>query len=236
MRRSDGRGQSELRNIKITRNYTKYAKGSVLIEMGNTKVICTASVDEKVPNFLRDTGKGWVTSEYSMLPSSTEDRIQRERFKVSGRTYEIQRLIGRSLRAVTDLELLGERSIYVDCDVIQADGGTRTASITGAFIALNDAISKLIKEGKIIKNPLKENIAAISVGIIGGKNMIDLNYSEDSSADVDMNVVMTESGKLVEVQGTSEKIPFSKKDLDGLLELAEKGIKQLIKKQKSIYE
>lgn len=235
MRRSDGRGQTELRAIKITRNYTKYAKGSVLIEMGNTKVICTASVDEKVPNFLRDTGKGWVTSEYSMLPSSTEDRIQRERFKVSGRTYEIQRLIGRSLRAITDLDMLGERSIYVDCDVIQADGGTRTASITGAFIALNDAATKLVKEGKIKKNPLKENIAAVSVGMINGKKMLDLNYIEDSSADVDMNVVMTESGKLVEIQGTSEKEPFSQEDLNELLELAEKGIRQIMKKQKSIY-
>ena len=236
MRRNDGRGVCELRKIKFIRNYTKYSKGSVLIEMGNTKVICTASVSDKVPNFLRDSGRGWVTSEYSMLPSSTQDRLQRERFKVSGRTYEIQRLIGRTLRAITDLEALNEKSIYIDCDVIQADGGTRTAAITGSFIALKDACIKLKKENLINKDPIKENIAAVSVGIVSGKKLLDLNYEEDSTAEVDMNVVMTDAGKMVEIQGTSEKEPFSEKDLNELIGLAKKGIKQLIRKQKKAYE
>jgi len=232
--RSDGRKADQLRKLKITRNYLKSAEGSVLIEMGDTKVICTASVDEHVPPFLRGKGTGWVTAEYAMLPRSTEQRVQRERNKVGGRTYEIQRLIGRSLRSVVDMEALGERQILIDCDVIQADGGTRTAAITGAYVALVDAISTLKKRGMIETVPVIDQLAAVSVGIVKGTPMLDLCYAEDSTADVDMNLVMTGKGKIVEVQGTAEKEPFSKADLGALLALGEKGIRKLIKKQKEV--
>ena len=222
------------RKTKIIRNYLMHPEGSVLIETGNTKVICTASVQEGVPPFLIDSGKGWVTAEYGMLPRSTETRMKREasRGKISGRTAEIQRLIGRSLRSVVDLTLLDGYTIQVDCDVIQADGGTRTASITGACVALNDAFEKLLAEGKIEENPLKEWVAAISVGIVDGEPVLDLSYEQDSVAEVDMNVVMTESGKFVEIQGTAEEKPFSDEQLKTMLRLAKQGIKQLIKKQK----
>jgi len=222
------------RRTKITRNYLLHAEGSVLIETGNTKVICTASVQEGVPPFLTDSGKGWITAEYGMLPRSTETRMSREatRGKISGRTAEIQRLIGRSLRAVVDLTLLEGYTIQIDCDVIQADGGTRTASITGACVALNDAFEKMLADGKIEKNPLREWIAAISVGIVDGEPVLDLSYEQDSRAEVDMNVVMTESGKFVEIQGTAEEKPFSNEQLNAMLRLAKQGIKQLIKKQK----
>ena len=222
------------RKTKITRNYLLHAEGSVLIETGNTKVICTASVQEGVPPFLTDSGKGWITAEYGMLPRSTETRMSREatRGKISGRTAEIQRLIGRSLRAVVDLTLLEGYTIQIDCDVIQADGGTRTASITGAYVALNDAFEKMLADGKIEKNPLREWIAAISVGIVDGEPVLDLSYEQDSRAEVDMNVVMTESGKFVEIQGTAEEKPFSNEQLNAMLRLAKQGIKQLIKKQK----
>ena len=222
------------RRTKITRNYLLHAEGSVLIETGNTKVICTASVQEGVPPFLTDSGKGWITAEYGMLPRSTETRMSREatRGKISGRTAEIQRLIGRSLRAVVDLTLLEGYTIQIDCDVIQADGGTRTASITGACVALNDAFEKMLADGKIEKNPLREWIAAISVGIVDGEPVLDLSYEQDSRAEVDMNVVMTESGKSVEIQGTAEEKPFSNEQLNAMLRLAKQGIKQLIKKQK----
>ncbi len=235
MKRIDGRASAELRKISIKRNYLKYALGSCLIEMGDTKVICSASYEERVPSFLKDTGKGWVTAEYGMLPASCTERIQREssKGKLSGRTHEIQRLIGRSLRAVCDLTKLGERAIWIDCDVIQGDGGTRTASITGSFIALADACSKLEKKGKI-KNPLIDYIAAVSVGIVNGKPVLDLCYEEDSKAEVDMNIIMTGAGKFVEVQGTAEHAPFSKHDLDELLLLAKKGIAELIHHQKRL--
>lgn len=235
MKRVDGRTANELRKITIKRNYLKYALGSCLIEMGDTKVICSASYDERVPNFLKDTGKGWVTAEYGMLPASCTERIQREsaKGKLSGRTHEIQRLIGRSLRAVCDLRKLGEHAIWIDCDVIQGDGGTRTASITGSFIALADACQKLAKEGKI-KNPLIDYIAAVSVGILNGKPVLDLCYEEDSKAEVDMNIIMTGSGKFVEVQGTAEHEPFSKHDMDQLLSLGKKGITELIQYQKQL--
>jgi len=230
MPRIDGRRADELRKIKVTKKYTKYAEGSCLIEFGDTKVICTATVEENVPPFLKNSGTGWVTAEYGMLPRSTHTRIQRE--KTSGRTYEIQRLIGRSLRAVIDLEKLGERMVKIDCDVIQADGGTRTASITGGFIALAEALSKIKKEGKISEVPLRDYVAAISVGIYKGKIVLDLNYEEDSKADMDMNIVMLGKGEFVEVQGTSERQPFSKKQMNELLSLAEKGIKELFSIQK----
>ena len=234
MKRRDGRQTDQLRKVSIKRNYLKYALGSCLIEMGNTRVVCSASLDEKVPHFLKDSGKGWVSAEYGMLPASCTERIQREssRGRTSGRTHEIQRLIGRSLRAVCDLNELGERAIWVDCDVIQGDGGTRTASITGSFIALSDAFEKLRKEGKIVRNPLKDYVAAVSVGIVGGKPALDLCYEEDSKAEVDMNIVMTGSGFFVEVQGTAEHAPFPKKELDRLLVLAKKGISELIGLQK----
>lgn len=234
MRRVDGRLANQLRKVSIKRNYLKYALGSCLIEMGDTKVICSASLDENVPRFLKGTGKGWVTAEYGMLPASCTERIQRESSKgrTGGRTHEIQRLIGRSLRAICDLGELGERAIWIDCDVVQGDGGTRTASITGSFIALADAIQKLRTQKKISKNPLKDYVAAVSVGVLGGKPSLDLCYQEDSSAEVDMNVVMTGSSRLVEVQGTAEHAPFSKKELDQLLLLAKKGISELIAIQK----
>jgi ribonuclease PH len=230
--RVDGRKADELRKVKITRKYIKSAEGSVLIEMGDTKVICTATVENSVPPFLRGNGTGWVTAEYAMLPRSSAQRIQRERGKVGGRTYEIQRLIGRSLRSVVDMKLLGERSVLIDCDVVQADGGTRTASITGAYVALADALRHIKKQGLIQTVPITDFLAAISVGIVDGKPMLDLCYVEDSSAEVDMNLVMTGKGGIVEVQGTAEGKPFSKSELGKLLALGEKGIKTLIKKQR----
>lgn len=232
--RNDGRKEDELRPVFITRHFTKHAEGSVLIECGDTKVICTASVEESVPPFLRGKGTGWVTAEYSMLPRATNTRSSREaaRGKQSGRTLEIQRLIGRSLRAVTDLTLLGERSITIDCDVIQADGGTRTASITGSYVALCDAIKTLEDSGKITASPIKDAVAAVSVGIIHGKALLDLNYIEDSSAEVDMNFVMTSGGCLVEVQGTAEAEPFTFAQMDEMRSLGAAGIAQLFELQK----
>ncbi|MGE5173037.1 MAG: ribonuclease PH [Betaproteobacteria bacterium] len=232
--RVDGRKADELRRIKITRNYIKSAEGSVLIEMGDTRVICTATVDNSVPPFLKGKGTGWVTAEYAMLPRSSAQRIQRERSKVGGRTYEIQRLIGRSLRSIVDMNALGERSVLIDCDVIQADGGTRTASITGAYVALVDALRHIKKSGLIETVPVSDYLAAISVGIVNGTRMLDLCYVEDAAAEVDMNLVMTGSGSIVEVQGTAEGEPFSKTELDKLLALGEKGIRALIKKQREM--
>lgn len=232
--RIDGRRADELRRLKITRNYIKSAEGSVLIEMGDTRVLCTATVDNSVPPFLKGKGAGWVTAEYAMLPRSSPQRIPRERNKVGGRTHEIQRLIGRSLRSVTDMDALGERTVLVDCDVIQADGGTRTAAITGAYVALVDALRHLKKQGMIATVPVSDYLAAVSVGIVGDKPMLDLCYLEDAEAEVDMNLVMTGTGKIVEVQGTAEGLPFSKTDLARLIALGEKGIKTLIKKQKEL--
>ncbi|MFA5241023.1 MAG: ribonuclease PH [Sulfuricella sp.] len=233
--RPSQRGADQLRAITITRNYTKHAEGSVLIECGDTKVICTASIDEKVPPFLRGKGQGWVTAEYGMLPRSTGSRMDREaaRGKQSGRTQEIQRLIGRSLRSVVDLKKLGERTIQIDCDVIQADGGTRTASITGAFVALHDAVSLLLKKQLLATSPLTDFVAAISVGVYRGVPVLDLDYAEDSDCDTDMNVVMTGSGGFVEVQGTAEGAPFSRGEMEALLDLAQSGIVQLVAKQKA---
>ena len=230
--RIDGRKADELRPISITKNYIKSAHGSLLIEIGDTRVICTATVQESVPPFLKNTGTGWVTAEYAMLPRSSPQRITRERSKVGGRTHEIQRLIGRSLRAVTDLKALGERSVLIDCDVIEADGGTRTASITGAYIALVVALLEVKKQGLLGRVPINDFLAAVSVGVVDGKSVLDLCYAEDSKADVDMNLVMTGSGKVVEVQGTAEGEPFSRENLDELLMLGEKGITSLIKRQK----
>jgi ribonuclease PH len=232
--RPDGRKADELRKLKITRNYIKTAEGSVMIQMGDTWVICTATVESSVPPFLRGKGTGWVTAEYAMLPRSSGQRIQRERSKVGGRTHEIQRLIGRALRSVVDMGALGERSVLIDCDVVQADGGTRTASITGAYIALVDALRHVKKQGLIEQIPVLDYLAAVSVGIVDGKPMLDLCYTEDSGAEVDMNLVMTGKGKIVEVQGTAEGEPFSQAELGKLLALGEKGIKQLIQKQKNI--
>lgn len=231
MRRFDGRGPETLRPVKITRHFMKHAEGSVLIEWGDTRVICTASVEERVPPFLRNTGKGWVTAEYSMLPRSTHTRTSRDTGRGNGRTFEIQRLIGRSLRSVIDLSDFGERTIWVDCDVIQADGGTRTASITGAYVAIMDAFRRLVKDGVIEKIPLKDSVAAISVGKVDEKVVLDLNYSEDSRAQVDMNVVMTGSGMFVEVQGTGEEAVFTKQEMDDMLRKARRGIKELTKIQ-----
>lgn len=237
--RDCGRKPDEMRPVTIQRNYTIHAEGSVLIATGNTKVICTASVDDRQPRFMRDQniqGKGWVTAEYSMLPRSTSKRMQREatQGRLGGRTQEIQRLIGRSLRAAVDLDLLGERSIWIDCDVIQADGGTRTAAITGAYVALWDACKTLQDEKKIKELPIVENIAATSVGIIDGIPMLDLCYTEDSAADVDMNVVMTGSGKFIEIQGTAEHNPFTREESDQLLDLAVNGIQELVRLQNKI--
>jgi len=231
--RLDGRRYDEIRKVEIRRKFLKNPPGSVLISLGETKVLCTATIEEKVPQFLENTGKGWITAEYSLLPGSTHTRTRREASvgKISGRTQEIQRLIGRSLRSVADLFLLGERTIWIDCDVLQADGGTRTASITGAYVALGDAVSFLLSKKVININPIKDQVAAISVGIVDGKKCLDLTYQEDSNADVDMNVVMTKSGKLVEIQATAEKKPFSKSDLDKLLLLASKGIFHLFETQ-----
>jgi len=234
MERIDGRELDQLRPVKITRNYLKHAEGSVLIEMGDTKVICTASVEEKVPPFLKGQGRGWVTGEYGMLPRSTEVRKPRDstRGKVDGRTMEIQRLIGRALRSVVDLDALGEITVFIDCDVIQADGGTRTASITGAFVALADAFGKLLEQGKISKMPLNSFVAAVSVGIKDSTVMLDLNYAEDSTCQVDMNIVMTDKGQLVEIQGTGEEKPFTRQEMEQMLAYGEKGIMELIELQK----
>jgi ribonuclease PH len=232
--RIDGRKADELRTIRITRNYIKSAEGSVLIQMGDTWVLCTATAENSVPPFLKGKGTGWVTAEYAMLPRSSAQRIQRERSKVGGRTHEIQRLIGRALRSVVDLPALGERSLIIDCDVIQADGGTRTASITGAYIALVDALRHLKKQRLLDTIPVTDHLAAVSVGIVGGRPVLDLCYQEDSTAEVDMNLVMTGKGKIVEVQGTAEGEPFSREELSNMLALGEKGIKQLVKKQKDL--
>ncbi|HBM79318.1 MAG: ribonuclease PH [Clostridiales bacterium] len=234
MERIDGRKYDEKRNVKITRNYNLYAEGSALIEEGNTKVICTASIEDKVPPFLKGTGEGWITCEYGMIPRSTKARRTREssRGRVDGRTMEIQRLIGRALRSVVDLKLLGERTIWIDCDVLQADGGTRTASVTGSFIALVDAINKLDETVKFQKYPLNDHVAAISVGIVDGEKLLDLCYEEDSRAQVDMNIIMTDSGEFVEIQGTGEQKPFTRDDMDILIKLGEKGIRELILLQK----
>ncbi len=229
MSRNDGRCSDDLRPITITRNFIKHAEGSVLIEFGDTRVICTASVEESVPPFLRGKGTGWVTAEYSMLPRATHTRSTREasKGKQTGRTLEIQRLIGRSLRAVVDLDRLGERSIHIDCDVIQADGGTRTASITGAYVALIDALTTLRSKGQISLIPVRESVAAVSVGIVGGQVLLDLDYSEDSTAEVDMNFVMTSSDRFVEVQGTAEAEPFTIEQMDAMRTVAMTGIRRL---------
>ncbi|MBN1869410.1 MAG: ribonuclease PH [Candidatus Omnitrophica bacterium] len=236
MKRNDGRAFNELRKIRITKNYLKNAEGSCLIECGETRVVCTASLEDSVPPFLKNKGAGWVTAEYGMLPCSCETRIRREKAAGSGRTLEIQRLIGRSLRGVIDLDKLGERTIKIDCDVVQADGGTRTASITGGFIALALALMKIRKEGRMDAMPLTDYVAAVSVGIYKGEQLIDLNYAEDSQADMDMNVVMVGKGKFIEVQGTAEKNAFSKAEMDKLLDLAKKGIKELIEIQEKNVE
>jgi ribonuclease PH len=234
--RPSQRRSDQLRDVEIIRHYTKHAEGSVLIKFGDTHVLCTASIDEKVPGFLKGKGQGWVTAEYGMLPRSTGSRMDREaaKGKQSGRTQEIQRLIGRSLRAIIDLGKLGERSIQIDCDVIQADGGTRTASITGAYVALHDAISSLMKSGKITESPLIDSVAAISVGVHQGKAVLDLDYIEDSDCDTDMNVVMTGSGGFVEIQGTAEGAAFSRHEMNAMLDLAAQGIQQLIEKQNEV--
>ncbi len=233
--RSGGRNDDQLRPVQITRNYTVHAEGSVLIEFGGTKVLCTASVEEKVPPHKRGSGEGWVTAEYGMLPRATHTRSDREaaRGKQSGRTQEIQRLIGRSLRAVFDLKLLGERTIQLDCDVLQADGGTRTASITGAFVAAQDAVGTLMAQGKLAQSPIVASVAAISVGILRGTPLLDLDYAEDSACDTDMNVVMTGAGHFVEVQGTAEGAAFSRAQMNSLLALAEKGIAELMVMQQT---
>jgi len=232
------RAASQLRSLKITRNYTCHAEGSVLVEFGATKVLCTASLEESVPGFLRGKGSGWVTAEYGMLPRATNTRMAREaaKGKQSGRTQEIQRLIGRSLRAVTDMAALGERQVKIDCDVLQADGGTRCASITGACVALHDALSRLVAGGKLASHPMRELVGAVSVGIVGGQPVLDLDYAEDSTCDTDMNVVMTASGGIIEVQGTAEGAPFSRAELDTLLELAAAGIGDIVAAQKSALE
>ncbi|MBS0180002.1 MAG: ribonuclease PH [Nitrospira sp.] len=234
--RIDGRRRDQIRPVKVTRNFTKHAEGSVLIEMGDTKVICTASIEEKVPPFLKGKGTGWVTAEYAMLPRATHDRSPREsvKGKQGGRTLEIQRLVGRALRAVIDTSRLGERTIWIDCDVIQADGGTRTASITGSFIALADAVSVLKKRELVKLNPLTDYLAAISIGKVGGHVMVDLAYEEDSHAEVDLNLVMTGAGQYVEVQGTAERTPFNKKDMDEFLDLGWRAIRELVDLQKSL--
>ena len=232
--RPSGRTVDQLRSVRLTRAYTKHAEGSVLIECGDTKVICTASIEEKVPGFLRGKGQGWLTAEYGMLPRSTHSRMDREaaRGKQSGRTQEIQRLIGRSLRAAFDLEAFGERTLHLDCDVIQADGGTRTASITGAMVAAYDAFSRLVAAGLIPAVPVRHFVAAISVGVVGGVPVLDLDYIEDSGCDTDMNVVMTEAGHFIEVQGTAEGAAFDRAGMNRLLDLAEKGIQEVVGLQK----
>ena len=233
--RPSQRQPDQLRTVKITRNFTRHAEGSVLIEMGDTRVLCTASVEESLPPFLRGKGQGWVTAEYGMLPRSTHTRSAREaaKGKQTGRTQEIQRLIGRSLRAVTDLKALGERQITLDCDVLQADGGTRCASITGAWIALYEACDKLVQAGKLPANPVKDHVAAISVGIFEGSPVLDLDYPEDPNCDTDMNVIMTGQGGIVEVQGTAEGEPFTREQMNVLMDLATMGIRQLVAAQES---
>ncbi len=233
MIRTDGRGLDVLRKVKVTRRYLKHAEGSCLIEVGDTKVVCSASLDESVPPFLRGKGTGWVTAEYGMLPRSCNQRVHRERAR-AGRVFEIQRLVGRSLRSVVAMNELGERTVQLDCDVIQADGGTRTASITGSFIALVDCLDTLRRRDLIERVPITDFVAATSVGIVEGKPLLDLNYDEDSRAEVDLNVVMVGSGRFIEVQGTAERKPFSKEDMDGLLALAQKGIMQLVAIQKEL--
>ena len=234
--RQEGRGARELRPIQIHRNYTRHAEGSVLIECGETRIICTASVEDRVPAFLKGKGQGWLTAEYGMLPRSTGTRMDREaaRGKQSGRTQEIQRLIGRSLRAVTNLPLLGERTVHIDCDVIQADGGTRTASITGAYVALYDAANQLSRNGVISQWPILDFVAAVSVGIVQGEAVLDLDYAEDSGCETDMNVVMNGQGEFVEVQGTAEGAAFTRPELDGMIDLASEGIGKLVAMQKSV--
>ena len=234
--RTDGRKMAQLRPIKITPSYIKTADGSVLIEIGDTKVICTAKLEDRVPPFLRNSGKGWITAEYGMLPGSSSVRIGREssRGKVGGRTHEIQRLIGRSLRAIADLRSLGEKTIWIDCDVIQADGGTRTASITGAYVALVEAVRNWLSRGMIGIDPIRDAVAAVSIGIIDGKICLDLCYEEDSKADVDMNFVMTGAGKFIEVQGTAEASPFTRKQMERMAEIAQIAIKELLKAQKKV--
>jgi ribonuclease PH len=234
--RADGRRPDELRPVQFVRDYTEFAAGSVLVVMGKTRVLCTASVDAEVPRGAPPPGRGWVTAEYSLLPGSSPERVSREAAKgrPSGRTQEIQRLIGRALRGVCDLGLLAERQIILDCDVLQADGGTRTASVTGAYVALHDACSRLIGEGVLASHPLRERLAAVSVGVVGGRPLLDLDYSEDSRAETDMNVVMTGAGRFVEVQGTAEGAPFTREELDSLLVLAEAGIRQLVAAQEEL--
>jgi len=234
MPRFEGRAATALRPVRFTRRYTRHAEGSVLVEMGETRVLCTASVEEKVPSFLKGKGQGWITAEYGMLPRATHTRGAREAAsgKQSGRTQEIQRLIGRSLRAVTDLALLGERQVSIDCDVLQADGGTRCASITGSMVALADAIGWLREKKLLARDPLRDFVAAVSVGIVGGEPVLDLDYAEDSSCDTDMNVVMTGRGGIVEIQGTAEREPFTREQMDRLMALAESGISQLVDLQR----
>ena len=236
MVRADGRAEDDLRPIEFLRDYTIFAAGSVLIRMGRTVVLCTASVADDVPRWMKNTGRGWVTAEYSMLPGSSPERVDREaaRGRQSGRTQEIQRLIGRALRAVTDLSLMGEMQVTVDCDVLQADGGTRTASICGAYVALHDAFSRMKMSGRLTSNPLREACAAVSVGVVDALPVLDLAYEEDSRAEVDMNVVMTSSGRFVEIQGTAEGLPFSKGELEELLSLAEHGIAALLEAQAEV--
>ncbi len=233
-KRHDGRSPEELRPVGFTRNFTRYAEGSVLVRFGETQVLCNATVEEGVPSFMRGEGRGWVTAEYSMLPRATHSRSPREstKGKVGGRTHEIQRLIGRSLRAVVDLEALGERTVLIDCDVLQADGGTRTAAITGAWVALADAMAKLQAKGVIARSPLRESVAAVSVGIVAGRPVLDLDYDEDFRAAVDMNFVITASGRFVEVQGTAEEEPFSGAELDALRDLALTGCAELTRLQR----
>ena len=232
--RIDGRKNDQVRHTKVTRNYIKHAEGSVLIEVGDTKVICTASIEDKVPPFLKGTGEGWITAEYNMLPRSTATRKVRDiaRLKLDGRTMEIQRLIGRALRSVVDLKALGEKTIWIDCDVIQADGGTRTTSITGAFIALVDAVNKIHKQKSFKVYPIRKFVCATSVGIVGEEKLLDLCYEEDSNAKVDMNIIGTDDGQFVEIQGTGEEAPFTRSELNEILDLGEKGIKQMIQLQR----
>ncbi|MBW3622124.1 MAG: ribonuclease PH [Armatimonadetes bacterium] len=232
--RPDKRAPDQMRPVKMTRQYNKYAEGSCLIEVGDTRVICTASVEDRVPPFLRGTGQGWVSAEYGMIPRSTSQRMQRETGKPSGRTLEIQRLIGRSLRSITDLKGFGDRTVWIDCDVIQADGGTRTAAITGAFVALVDAFDSLKKRQVINRIPIFDQVAATSVGVVGTEERLDLMYEEDSIAEVDMNVIMTDKKKLVEIQGTAEGAPFSRDTMNRLVNLAEKGITELLQMQRDV--
>jgi ribonuclease PH len=235
VRRPSGRAFDQLRPVRLTRHYTRHAEGSVLVEFGDTRVLCTASVEERVPGFLKGKGQGWLTAEYGMLPRATHTRSDREaaRGKQSGRTLEIQRLIGRSLRAVVDLEKLGERTLQIDCDVLQADGGTRTASITGAWVAVHDAVSKLLAQGALATSPIRDAVAAVSVGIVSGQPVLDLDYEEDAGCDTDMNVVITGAGGFVEIQGTAEGAPFSRGEVDTLLELARHGVGQLVAAQRA---